>query len=227
MCIIELTVWKYTIFTRWLPESERIVLKIVPGFIAHIRTAVKHEPIRLQVYLKLRMHWCILLASLASSGYMYYRYSRRKRKGCSLWCIHNACLASSMKMSACLLHAFRIPCILGNLLVSSLHPICILCISGCKIAFFLHPFCIHCIHSVETPCIPDLWLHPHFIHNASHASHASPLHLQYILNASNLGMQLWLGITNIFTLTVRGSTLVVRIWRLRTSDSVWTSDSDD
>ena len=68
-----------------------------------------------------------------------------------------------------------------------------LCISGCKIAFFLHPFCIHCIHSVETPCIPYLWLHPHFIHNASHASHASPLHLQYILNASNLGMQLQIG----------------------------------
>ena len=92
-----------------------------------------------------------------------------------------------MKMSACLLHPFRILCILGNFIVSSLHPICILCISGCKIAFFLHPFCIHCTHSVETPCIPFLWLHQHFIHNASHAPHAFPLHLQYILNASNLG----------------------------------------
>ena len=38
-----------------------------------------------------------------------YRYSRMVRKGCSLCCIHNACLASSMKMSACLLHTFRIP----------------------------------------------------------------------------------------------------------------------
>ena len=112
-----------------------------------------------------------------------------ERRGCSLWCIHNACLASSMKMSACLLHPFCIPCILDNFIVCSLHPICILCISVCKIAFFLHPFSIHCIHSVEITCITYLWLHPHFIHNASHESHASPLHLQYILNTSNLGMQ--------------------------------------
>ena len=92
-------------------------------------------------------------------------------------------------LHACCIH-FASPASLGKFVVSSLHATCILCISGCKMAFFLHPFCIHCIHSVATPCILYLWWHPHFIY---YASHACPLHHQYMLNASNLGMQLWLG----------------------------------
>ena len=83
-----------------------------------------------------------------------------ERKECSLWCIHKACLASSMKMSTCLLHPFLIPASLGKLL----HP---LCISGCKIALFLHRSCIHHIYSVSTPCI--LFMVASTFHYASHA----------------------------------------------------------
>ena len=111
-----------------------------------------------------------------------------RKKIMQLHRIQNACLASSIKMSACLLYPFRTHL---HPWVKMLYPlICILYISGCKIAFLLHPFCIHCIQSVATPCILYLWWHPHCIH---YAFHACPLHLQYMLNASNLGMQLWLG----------------------------------
>ena len=135
-------------------------MKIVPGFIAHICTAAKYKPIRLPVYLKLRMQDASFWHPLHPvPSHLQIQQDGKKRMQ---FVVHPQCMPFTSS-------------------VICLYPLCIPFASSASQGAKLHSFCIPFASTVlKLPASPIYGC----IHISSTMHLMHPMHPHYIFNTS-------------------------------------------